>query len=141
MNAAPPNLCVALTPFVLSSRNSGSSRLTNSARRCLRKTKKSARNSAAKMPRSDGVTGLSMLVTDLAPGQPDEHVFQGHLPMGDVAHSRVVLVLLDQIVWRLGGQQLTMVDDRDSVAHRLGLLHRVGGQEDASSLLAQVLDA
>src|ERR1700735_3060533 len=96
-----------------------------SARRCLRKTWKSARNSEAKMSRSDGAaglssdgaTGLSRLLADLAPGQPDEDVLEGHGPVGDLTHAWIVLVLLDQVVGRLGGQQLAVVDDRDSIAH------------------------
>src|ERR1700689_4269984 len=119
-----------------------------SARRCLRKTWKSARNSEAKMSRSDGAAGLSSdgaiglsrLVTDLAPGQADEDILEGHGPVGDLAHARIVLVLLDQVVRGLGGQQLAVVDDRDAIAHRLGLLHRVRGQKDAPALLAQLLD-
>ncbi len=41
---------------------------------------------------------------------------------------------------RLGRQQPALIDDRDSIADRLGLLHRVRCQKDASALLADVLD-
>src|ERR1700683_3562122 len=140
MKTAPPNLWVAWSPFVLRSRKNGSSRLMTSARRCLRNTRKSARNSDAKTTRSDGPAGRSRLVTDLAPGQADEDVLQGDVSVGDLAHSWIVLVLLDQVVWGLRREQLAVVDDRDSIAHRLGLLHRVRSQEDAPALLAQVLD-
>src|ERR1700685_3145596 len=131
MNTAPPNLCVALSPFVLSNRNSGSRRLMTSARRCLRNTEKSARNSEANTTRREGPAGRSRLVTDLAPGEPDEDVLEGHVPVSDLAHPRIILVLLDQVVRRLRGEQLAVVDDRDPVAHGLGLLHRVGRQQDA----------
>src|ERR1700733_8847882 len=139
-NTAPPNLLVALFEFVVMSRNSGSSRLTTSARRCLRNTKKSARNNEAKMIRSDGPADVSRLVTDLASGQSDEHILQRDLPVGDLAHPRIVLVLLDQVARGLRGQQLAMVDDGNPIAHRLGLLHRVRRQQNAPALLAQVLD-
>src|SRR5437763_15672944 len=114
ISTAPPKLCVALFPLVLKSRKTGSSMLTISARRCLRNTWKSARNNEVKTICSGGpalgsepaaTLAPSVLATDLTPGQPDEHVFERHVTMGDLAHARIVLVLFDQVVRGLGRKQ------------------------------------
>jgi hypothetical protein len=49
-------------------------------------------------------------------------------------------MLLDQVTRRLGRQQRAVINDRNPIADRLGLLHRVRRQEDAAALLADVLD-
>lgn len=60
--------------------------------------------------------------------------------MSDPTDFRVVLVLGDQVLRCLARQQRAVVDDRDAIAHRLGLLHRMGGQQNAPALLSDVLD-
>src|SRR5690242_7533496 len=104
--------------------------LVISARRCLRNTRKSARRSEANTSRRGGpvtapggVASVLELVTNLAPGESDEHILERHLAMGDLADAGIVPVLLDQVVRGLERQQRAVVDDRDPIAHRLGLLH------------------
>src|SRR6202020_2442996 len=139
-NSAPPTLWFALFAFVVTSRKIGSSRLTTSARRCLRNTRKSARNKEEKTIRSDGAAGVSRLVTDFASRQSDEHILEGHIPVGDLTDPWIVLVLLDQVMRRLRGQQLAVVDHGNPIAPRLGLLHRMRRQQNAPPVPAQVLD-
>ena len=114
--------------------------LISSARRLFRSTAKSARSSELITSWSGGPEAGRELVTDLAPGEPDEHVLEGHLAVGDLANLGVVLVLGDQVLRCLTRQQRAVVDDRDAIADGLGLLHRMGGQEDAPALLSDVLD-
>src|ERR1700760_2481798 len=144
-NSAPPNLSVALFPLVLTRTKTGSSMLMMSARRCLRKTRKSARSRELNTRRSggpvtvpSGVGAVVELVTDLAPGQTDEDILERDPAAGDRPHARIVLVLLDQIVRGLDREKRAVVDDRDAVAHRLGLLHRMCRQQDASAALPDV---
>jgi hypothetical protein len=49
-------------------------------------------------------------------------------------------VLGDQVLRCLTRQQRAVIDDRDAITHRFGLLHRMGGQQDAPALLSKVLD-
>src|SRR5579859_6795298 len=139
-NSPPPKRWVALLPVVLTSTKTGSTMLMISARRCLRNTTKSARSRAPNTRRSCGAAVLVELVTDLAPGESDEHILERHLAVGYLADPGVILVLLDQVVRRLGGQERAVVDDRDAIADRLGLLHGMGRQQDAPALLSDVLD-
>src|ERR1700733_10692309 len=141
MNSAPPNFCAALSLLVVRSRKIGRAALMISARRCFKKTTKSARSSDLRTSPSGGAAVGWELVTDLAPGETDEHVLQGDLTVGDVPNPRIVAVLGDQIPWRLGGEQGAVVDERDSIADRLGLIHRVRGQEDAPAALSEMFDA
>src|ERR1700742_1013268 len=131
-NSAPPKLWVALFPVVLTRTKTGSSRLMISARRCLRNTRKSARSREVNTSRSDGAGFALELVTNLAPGESDEHVLQRHLTASDLLDPRIVPVLLDQVMRRLGRQERAVIDNRDPIADRLRLLHRVRRQQDAS---------
>src|ERR1700733_3042786 len=139
-NSAPPNLWVALFAFVVTSRKIGSSRLTTSARRCLRNTRKSARNKEEKTIRSDGAAGVSRVIAGFASRQSNEHILQGHISVGDLTDAWIVLVLLDQVMRCLRGQKLAVVDDGNPIAHRLGLLHRMRRQQNAPPVPVQVLD-
>src|ERR1017187_6686039 len=141
MNTAPPKCCTALLELVVTSRKTGNSVLTNSTRRFFKNTTKSARSNEVRMSGIGGPVAGRELVTDLAPRQADEDVLQGDFAVGDLANPRILLVLFDQVVRRFGRQQRAVVDYRDSITDRLGLLHRVGGQEDAPALLSEVLDA
>src|ERR1700722_7890402 len=139
-NSAPPKLCVALLEFVVMRMKSGRMMLSSSPRRFLRNTVKSARRSEVRTSWSGGPGVGRGLLTDRAPGEPDEDVLERHFAVRDLANVGVVLVLLDQVLWCFGRQQRAVIDDRDSVAHGFGLLHRVGGQDDAAALLPDVLD-
>ena len=61
--------------------------------------------------------------------------------MRDLADSGIGLVLGDQVLRSLSGQKLAVVDDCDPVTHGLRLLHRVGGEQNASAALPEVFDA
>src|ERR1700733_10754978 len=87
-----------------------------------------------------GGTALVALVKDLAPGESDEDILERHIAVGDRPDAGVVLMLLDQFLRGLDCQQLAVVDDRDAVADRLSLLHRMSRQQDASAPLPDVLD-
>src|ERR1700744_2530924 len=121
--------------------------LMMSARRCLRNTRKSARSKELNTRRSGGPAAVPWgvgtvleLVTDLAPGESDEDILERHLAARDGPDAGVVLMLLDQFVRGLDRQQPAVVDDRDAVADRLGLLQRMSRQQDAPPLLPDVLD-
>src|ERR1700690_2325156 len=81
-NSAPPKLRVALDELVVDKMMSGKRRLSNRRILFLVSTIRSARSRASSMVRRLGastVVGAVVLVTDLTPGQSDEHVFEGHL--------------------------------------------------------------
>src|SRR5438270_1714485 len=73
--------------------------------------------------------------------ETDEDVLERGLASRDREHIGVVFVLLDQTGRCIDGQDLAVVHDRDAVAHRLRLLHRMRGQQDAASALANALDS
>ena len=102
MNSAPPKLRVALDELVVDRMMSGSSRLRSMRILFLVSTTRSARSRAAQHgPEARGLrrsSGAVVLVTDLAPGQSDEHVFQGHLAAGRGPDEGIVPVLVDEVV-------------------------------------------
>src|ERR1700761_7463613 len=110
MNAAPPKRWVPLLELVVSRMKTGRMMLSSNDRRFLTITMKSARNSEERTSWSGGGAVDCWLFTDLAPGKADEHVLQSHFTAGDLPNGGVVLVLLDQVPRRLGGQQGAMVD-------------------------------
>ena len=100
MNSAPPKLRVALDELVVDRMISGRSRLRSRRILFLVNTTRSARSRAASMVARLGasmVVGAVVLVTDLTPGQSDEHVFQGHVAAGCGPDERIVPVLVDEV--------------------------------------------
>src|ERR1700723_3856402 len=107
--------------------------LRSKDRRFFSKTTKSARTSDEKIMRVFGApTTGCVLVTYVTPCKADEDVFEGHRTTSGLKNQWVVAVLLDQIARWARVEHLAVVDDGDPVADRLGFLHRVSGQEDAS---------
>src|ERR1022692_704263 len=138
----PPNCCAAFCESVDRRITSGMTVLRISDKRFFKNTMKSARNSELSTNRRDGRAGAgSVLITDRAPGQADEDIFEGHLAACDVADPRVVPVFFDEITRGFIGEQRPVVDDAHSVADGLGLFHRVGGQQDASPFVSKLFDA
>src|ERR1700687_265633 len=128
----------------------GRAKLSSSARLLRSCTVKSASRSALKISlitgaRSGGeaggvVTALGSL-TELTSGETDEDVLERDRASRDREHIGVVFVLLDQAGGGIDGQDLAVVHDRDAVAHRLRLLHRMRGHQDAAAALADALDS
>ena len=78
---------------------------------------------------------------EIAPREADEDVLQCHGTVSYLEDSRIVLVFLNEVLRSLGGQQLAMIDDGHAVADSLSLFHRMRGQQDAASILPEVLYA
>src|ERR1700728_2098211 len=137
MNSAPPKFWVALDELVVDKMMSGSRRLRNRRILFLVSTVRSARSKAVRMVRRLGasmVVGAVVLVTDLTPGQADEHVFERYRTACRGPHEGIVPMLVDEIAGSIDSQHPSPVDDGHPVADRLGLLHRVGGEQDAPAL-------
>src|SRR5947209_7511255 len=103
---------------------SGSARLKTRARPFLTWTLRSASRSEVRIRPIFGAAATCLpaamdSVTDLAPGQPDEHVFERDVAPGDALHVRVVSMLGYQPGRRVEAHDLAVVDDRDAVADRL----------------------
>src|SRR5580704_7887619 len=137
MKSDPPRCAVPFLELVLTRIRYGRRMLRSSARRLFNKTVKSARKSDERIRRVLGPDVMVCVsVTDLAPGQSDKDILERHRATGRLPYAGIVLVLRDQSVWRVGGQDVAMVDDGDAVADGLGLFHRVRGEQDAASLVA-----
>src|SRR5207245_11130150 len=80
------------------------------------------------------VTALGS-VTDLTSRETDEDVFECYVASRDSEHIGVVFVLLDQAGRYVDCKDLAGVHDRDAVAHRLRLPHRLRRQQDAAVVL------
>src|SRR5207245_3545257 len=85
--------------------------------------------------------GTTSSVTQLTSREADEDVLERDLASCDREHIGVFFVLLDQAGRCVYGQDLAAVHDRDAVAHRLRLLHRMRGQQDAAAALADARDS
>ena len=101
-NSAPPNLLVALVPLVRP-KEDGQHHADDQRAAVLEKHEEVRAQQRAEHEAHGGSAVALELVTDLAPGQPDEDVLESHLAVGYVADPGVVLVLLDQVMRRLGG--------------------------------------
>src|ERR1700719_4272128 len=101
-NTGPPRFCAAVPELVVRSTITGRRMLASTARRFFKSTRKSARNSEVRTSPSGGAAvgfGPLTLLTDLAPGETDEDVFQSHLTVCDLENSGIVPVFVDQVVW------------------------------------------
>src|SRR6476646_8112412 len=129
--------------FVITRMTIGMAMLRMSVRPLCSSTARSARSSEPKTRPSGGAaaTGGARSVTYVAPGQPDEHIFERDVAVGHAEDPWIVAVLGDEVARRVHREQRAAVDDCDTVADRLRFLHRMGGQQDASAAAAQCLDA
>src|ERR1700678_4083906 len=103
MKSGAPSCAVLFLELVDSRIRNGSTMLRISARRFFRKTVKSALKSDVRTRRVLGPEVMvCVLVTDLAPGQSDKYVFERHCATSGLPHPGIVLVLLNQLFWRVG---------------------------------------
>src|SRR6185437_14996126 len=84
---------------------------------------------------TEGFLAALVSLTELGSRETDEDVLECDLSPRDSKHVGVVLVLFDQARRGVEGQDLAVVHDRDAVAHRLRLLHRMRGHQDAAAAL------
>src|SRR6266849_2644198 len=150
LNCGPPSASPRLPAKSPYRRTRGRAKLSSSARLLRSCTVKSASRSALKISDSAGVrrggeTGGVLTafgsLTEITSRETDEDVLERDLASSDREHIGVVFVLLDQTGRCVDGQDLAVVHDRDAVAHRLRLLHRMRGQEDAPAAPADALDS
>src|SRR4029077_1465410 len=124
----------------------GRTRLTPSARTFLNCTLKSAPSSEVSIKPIPGAVvvrcrAIGKSVTQLAPRQADEYIFERDLSPGDLFHLRVVAVFGYQARRSVEADDLPVVDDRDAIADGLGFLHRMRGEQNAAASLPHVLDS
>src|SRR2546422_676295 len=144
MNVSRYASAIRETPSKRSAATSSSTRLlrsctVKSASRSALKTSVSA--GARRGGKTDGVLTALGSLTEITSRETDEDVLERDLTSRDREHIGVVFVLLDQAGGCVDGQDLAVVHDRDAVAHRLRLLHRMRGQQDAAAALADALDS
>src|ERR1700728_80054 len=105
MKSDPPRCAVPFFELVDTRIRYGSRMLRSSARRLFNKTVKSARRSDERIRRVLGPDVMvCVLVTDLAPGQSDKDILERHWATGGLLYPGIVLVLRDQLVRRVSGQ-------------------------------------
>jgi len=72
--------------------------------------------------------------------QANEDVLKGNRAVCYSQHCRIFLMFSDQLGGCPDGKQSPVIDDRHPITHRLGFLHGVGGEKDATAFGPQPLD-